>query len=222
MNLTNFLFIFCSLEEQCQFKFPSIAHIQQKDTNASIWNLPIVKLPVRYENAVPSTSYSSEMLQSITVGMFTNCSNISNELPVIKPSAPEPIKYFRKLLQVMKLESPDFPIYRSFRRLRLRTNSIKDKHSEDVKKDTKQKKRVSGRKTRNRRSITNSEETTENGNINSHVMWTEKYKPQTVEDIVSNIYSVDQLKKWLESWKQCNDEMLRKDKGGGRKRKGEW
>jgi replication factor C subunit 1 len=57
-------------------------------------------------------------------------------------------------------------------------------------------------------------------NRNSQVMWTEKYKPTSVDDLVGNRHSIDQLKHWLESWKHCSDEVQHRVKESGRKRKG--
>jgi hypothetical protein len=54
----------------------------------------------------------------------------------------------------------------------------------------------------------------------SQVMWTEKYKPTCVDDLVGNRHSIDQLKHWLESWKHYSDVVQHKDKESGRNRKG--
>ncbi|XP_077297753.1 enhanced level of genomic instability 1 [Arctopsyche grandis] len=43
-------------------------------------------------------------------------------------------------------------------------------------------------------------------------LWTEKYKPLRSEDIVGNFRSVEVLKKWLSSWKECRQEMSQKSK----------
>jgi hypothetical protein len=57
-------------------------------------------------------------------------------------------------------------------------------------------------------------------NWKSQVMWTEKYKPTSVDDLIGNRHSIDQLKHWLESWKHYSDEVQCKDKENGRNRKG--
>ncbi|KAJ9584257.1 hypothetical protein L9F63_021399, partial [Diploptera punctata] len=204
-----------SMEEKLQFTFPSIAHVQQKEENSSMWKLPIAKIPAQNENTVCPIQLSMDQLQSISLGTFTSCSNtVAESANKIIPFVPEPIKYFRKLLHSLKLESPNFPVYRNFRRLRLK-NVKKQECSDDVKK----KKRSSSRRSRNTRSNPGVEEEKLESCNNNDVMWTEKYKPQATEDIISNLYNIEQLKKWLESWKSYNDEMLMKDNAGSRKRK---
>jgi hypothetical protein len=133
---------------------------------------------------------------------------------------PKPITCFRKVLHLLKLESPDFPIYRDFRRLRSKCIQYVEKPTENVSEKDINVKRRSGRKRRVTRSDVQIEEQQESCNLNSHVMWTEKYKPATVDDIVGNGHSIGQLKNWLESWKHYNDEIQYRDKGSGHKRKG--
>lgn len=43
-------------------------------------------------------------------------------------------------------------------------------------------------------------------------LWTEKYKPLRSDDIIGNFRSVEVLKKWLSSWKDCRQEMSQKSK----------
>jgi hypothetical protein len=85
--------------------------------------------------------------------------------------------------------------------------------------NVKQRKR-SARKSRGSRSNTQIAEELENCNLNSCVMWTEKYKPTSAGDLVGNGHSIDRLKTWLESWKSYSDEVQRRDKKGGCNRKG--
>jgi hypothetical protein len=83
------------------------------------------------------------------------------------------------------------------------------------------KQKTKGRKGRVTRSNVHTEgQKEEVCNWNSQVMWTEKYKPTSVDDIIGNRHRIYQLKHWLESWKHYSDEVQCRDKENGRNRKG--
>ncbi|XP_069701498.1 enhanced level of genomic instability 1 isoform X2 [Periplaneta americana] len=212
-----------SMEEQYQFRFPNVTHVQQRDDDYGIWNLPSVELPSISLQREHSSLLTSEQMEAIKLGTFSNCNHAIKSLDEnAKPSVPTPITSFRKLLQLLKSESPSFPIYRNFRRLRLKYNmQDTDKPAENVEQNASKEKKRRGRKSRATKIMEsrNDEQTKESSKINAHVMWPEKYKPSSVEDIIGNGHSIEQLKKWLESWKRYSDEIKRGDKKGGRRRK---
>jgi hypothetical protein len=120
----------------------------------------------------------------------------------------------------MKSESPDFPIYRVFRRLHSKYLQDVEKSTEKaLGKDVKQRRRFgNGRTTRS--NAQTAEEKKEIGNRKSQVMWTEKYKPTCVDDLIGNGHSIDRLKRWLESWKHYSDEAQNRERGRNRRGKG--
>jgi hypothetical protein len=210
------------MEEQYHFIFPTVAHVQQKEDQPGIWNLPLVELPFR---AIPtlSTTLTLKQMEAIKLGTFSNCCRVDTACTFTKPSTPTPITCFRKLLHILKLESPDFPIYQNFRRLRLKYVQGVEKSTEKVSGKGMKQKRKSDRKTRVTSSDVRIEEKKEEEgscNLNSYVMWTEKYKPTIVDDIVGNGHSIQQLRNWLDSWKHYSDEVQHRDKQSSRKRKG--
>jgi hypothetical protein len=208
------------MEEQNHFMFPTVAHVQQKDDQPCVWNLPSAEPPLR-TTQIESLTLTLNQIEAVKLGTFSNCHRTNTVCTFIKPSTPKPIKCFRKLLHLLKLESPDFPIYRDFRRLRSKYLQDVEKPTENVSgKDIKQKRRHDGKRRATRSYVQIEEQKKETCNLNSHVMWTEKYKPTTVDDIIGNGHSIGQLKKWLESWKHYSDEIQCRDKGSGRKRSG--
>lgn len=208
-----------SMEEQCHFIFPSVSHIQQREDQLYIWSLPLVELPLQ-TTLTESTAITFKQTESLELGTFNNYHRTDAVCTCTKPSPPTRITCYRKLLRMLKNESPDFPVYRHFRRLH-------SKYIQDVEKiagnvsgqNVKQRKR-STRKGRGSRPNTKIAKKLENCNLNSCVMWTEKYKPTAAGDLVGNGHNVDRLKTWLESWKCYSDEMQHRDKKGGCKRKG--
>jgi hypothetical protein len=207
------------MEEQYHFIFPSVSHVQQRVGELYVWNLPLVELPVvTTHTESPAVKFKQAGL--VELGTFSSCRRTDSVCTYTKPSPPTPITCYRKLLRMLKLESPDFPVYRHFRRLY-------SKYIQDVEKITggvsgkhiKQKKR-SARKSRGSRSSTRITKKLEECNLNSCVMWTEKYKPTSADDLVGNGHSIHQLKTWLENWKCYSDEVQHSDKKGGSKRKG--
>lgn len=208
-----------SMEEQCHFIFPSVSHIQQCEDQLYVWSLPLVELPLQ-TTLTESTAITFKQTESLELGTFNNYHRSDAVCTCTKPSPPTRITCFRKLLRMLKNESPDFPVYRHFRRLY-------SKYIQDVEKiagnvsgqNVKQRKR-SARKSRGSRSNTQIAQKLENCNLNSCVMWTEKYKPTAAGDLVGNGHNIDRLKTWLESWKCYSDEVQHRDKIGGCKRQG--
>lgn len=207
------------MEEQYHLAFPTVAHVQQQEDQLCIWNLPLVELPLR-TTQTESLAFTLKQIEVVKLGTFSNCHSTDAVCTFIKPSTPKPITCFRKLLHLLKLESPDFPVYRDFRRLRSKCIQDVEKPTENISGKYIKEKRRSGRKSRVTRSSDVQVEEKKNCSLNSHVMWTEKYKPTSVDDIVGNGHSIGQLKNWLECWKHYSDEVQHKDKRRAHKRKG--
>lgn len=210
---------FHSMEEQCHFIFPSVSHIQQREDQLYVWSLPLVELPL-LTTQTESTAITFKQTESLELGTFNHYHRTDAVCPCTKPSPPTRITCYRKLLRMMKFESPDFPVYRHFRRLYSKYMQDVEKFAGNVSgQNVKQRKR-SARKSRGSRSNTPIAEKLENCNLNSCVMWTEKYKPTSAGDLVGNGHSIDRLKTWLESWKSYSDEMQHRDKKRGCKKLG--
>ncbi|KDR19484.1 ATPase family AAA domain-containing protein 5 [Zootermopsis nevadensis] len=206
------------MEEQYHFTFPTVAHVQQQGDQLGIWNLPLAELPLR-TTQTESFALTLKQMEVVKLGTFSNCHNTDKMCTFIKPSVPKPITCFRKLLHLLKLESPDFPIYRDFRRLHLGCIQDFNKPAENVSGKAVKEKGGRSRKSKVTRSkVKIEEERKENCDLNSHVMWTEKYKPTTADDIVGNGHSIGKLKNWLENWKHYSD-VQHGDKGNDCKRK---
>jgi len=208
-----------SMEEQCHFIFPSVSHIQQREDQLYVWSLPLVELPLQ-TTLTKSTAITFEQTESLELGTFNNYHRTDAVCTCTKLSPPTRITCYRKLLRMLKNESPDFPVYRHFRRLYSKYIKDVEKIAGNVSgQNVKQRKR-STRKSRGSRPNTQIAEKLENCNLNSCVMWTEKYKPTAAGDLVGNGHNIDRLKTWLESWKCYSDEVQRRDRKGGCKRKG--
>jgi replication factor C subunit 1 len=82
------------------------------------------------------------------------------------------------------------------------------------------KQRRSGNSRVTRSNARSREEESEVCNWKSQAMWTEKYKPTCVDDLIGNRHSIDRLKRWLESWKHYSDEVQHGHKESGRNGRG--
>lgn len=184
-----------------------------------VWNLPLVELPLNTTETEPP-ALTLKQIEAVELGTFSNCCSTDPACSFTKPSTPTPITCFQKLLRILKSESPDFPIYRTFRRLHSKYLQGVEKSTEEVLgKDIKQQKRRGGKSRVTRSNAHIERQKKEICNWKSEVMWTEKYKPTSVDDLIGNRHSIDQLKHWLESWKHYSDEIQHRDESG-RNRKG--
>jgi hypothetical protein len=158
-------------------------------------------------------------MEAVELGTFSNCCSTDGASTFTKPSAPTPITCFRKLLRILKSELPEFPIYRDFRRLHSKYLQVAEKSTGKViGKDFKQRKSGNSRVTRS--NARTGEQRNEICKWKSQAMWTERYKPTCVDDLVGNRRSIDRLKCWLESWKRYSDEVQHGQKESGRNRSG--
>ena len=208
-----------SMEEQCHFTFPSVSHVQQREDQLYVWSLPLVELPFQ---ATPTecTAVTLKQTESLELDSFNNYHKTDVVCACTKPSPPTRITCYRKLLRMLKFESPDFPVYRHFRRLYSKYMQDVEKFAGNVSGQCVKQRKRRTRKSRGSWSNTQIAEKLENCNLHSCVMWTEKYKPTTAGDLVGNGHSIDRLKTWLENWKCYSDDVQHRDKKGGCKRKG--
>lgn len=208
-----------SMEEQSHFIFPSVSHIQQREDQLYVWSLPLVGLPLR-TTLTESAAITFKQTESLELGTLNNYHRTDAVCTCKKPSPPTRITCHRKLLRMVKNESPDFPVYRRFRRLYSKYIQDVEKIAGNVSEQNVKQRKRGARKSGGSRSNTQIAEKLENCNLSSCVMWTEKYKPTAAGDLVGNGHNIDRLKTWLESWKCYSDEVQHRDKKGGCKRRG--
>ncbi|KAJ8922997.1 hypothetical protein NQ315_001545, partial [Exocentrus adspersus] len=146
------------VEEMEYSVFPSVSHVQQKCPNP-FWNLPSPQL------ALEITSPLKQKPAPCT--NLTN-SRLGNSLSICREV--EKVDKLKTLLNKIKSDNPNYPVYKSFR-------SIYEKSG-----------RAKGRKRASKAPDEINPETNQS-------MWTDKYKPGCSEDIIGNAESVRSLKK---------------------------
>ncbi|GLV34778.1 enhanced level of genomic instability 1 [Carabus blaptoides fortunei] len=200
--------------------FPKISHVQQRqidEPSSILWDLPNTSLCL-YENY--DDSCAEPYYSQIHIGSFSNCTNVNTTLTNKQLHAP-PVKIenIKQLIQELKDECPDYPVYKIFRLLREKCDTrvkISEVTSEivsriDVKpKDAVPKKRPRGRPKKKQivsddssaiRTATSEIRSSQKLNTcTSPCMWSEQYKPQSRDDIMGNVTVINELKLWLESW----------------------
>lgn len=205
------LFFFCfSLEDFELSLFPSISHIQQReDKEMDYWDLPNTSLIIP---EIPQEDFKID-LEQMRIGTFTDCKNIIN-IPQKRKNLHVPpgiLPDIKKLLLDLKTERNNFPVFKVFRLLSQKcgerfTLPIEEKTIEkEIKEPVKKKRGRPKKKTQNDsivvenvvEVVTPSQKEIPSTDIS---IWTDKYKPQTSEDIFGNNSSVDELKKWMNSW----------------------
>lgn len=191
------IFAFFSVENKPFDVFPCISHVQQQCDNP-IWNLPAQNFSFR-ENS----HYSCKN---------NRCSNLINTKYIQKPFTLEnlkvttDIKDIRPVLNEIKSQNPDYPVYKSFRLLNQKSGKklLQDKQEDAIK--TKKRR---GRPKKNPLSnVKTIEVQNEETDPVDYGMWTEKYKPKSSEDIIGNAKAIKTLKMWLESWKTFSQEII--------------
>lgn len=125
-------------------------------------------------------------------GSLTEVVNVQNQ-QILSP--PEKIKNLKAILLEIKRSNPDFPVFRSFRLLEQKNNKLR---SEEIVNQKSQIKMVKGHKGKRRKADKIFENQLDNQA--DSMMWTEKYKATTHEDIIGNHRSTLALKKWLQHW----------------------
>lgn len=196
--------------------FPKISHIQQKDLDEAFWKLSDVSLHL-VDHFVTEAVFEN----SLKLGTFSACETLNVSLkvfPLHKP--PNPFEILKQIIKQLKLQYPNYPVYKTFRLLyeKLPKNNenlcvdIRDAKPTVVEADN-VKPRKRGRP--KKRDILNQkkeifipkrEMLNKTENNSEMQMWTEKYKPQSQDEIIGNFKAVKELKAWLESWVYYSDD----------------
>lgn len=172
--------------------FPSISHIQQipgeSEPEYFIWKLPTFKykpdssLLSSIEDQQKTDSqhlFKDFISKNDTEKNSKNWSKMFNDLATLN---------YKEGLKKLKEDFPDFPVYRTFRKLWGKYIIVP---------------KLSGNEVENGK--LNEPETSIDCPSKNGSLWTEKYKPAASCDILGNFRSVNSLKKWLESWKEYNE-----------------
>lgn len=179
-------------QEERSLVFPIISHIQQKNIESFAWNLPNVD-SFKYVD----THTLNICIDKWQLGNFINLSSL-NIARTCKAVRPPLLRTFKKVLEEMKTDFPNFPIYRAFKRLYERNCEFKKKVTNtDLTVVNREKRKLRYNKLNN----FESEQSHSCTNCESNLIWTEKYKPLSCEEVLGNNTSKRRLKKWLESWK---------------------
>lgn len=184
--------------------FPVISHVQQSD-DSELWKLPVVSFSVQN---VPVFSPKSN-LGLLKIGSVTSCSVIPPNLPsAIECIPPGILPNLKYLVQQLKQQLPNYPVYKVFKSLRnkcgIRYNKpipIQDDANEPILKSSKKKKR--GRPKKKKEEIIDViilDDSFVTDTLVDMSIWTEKYKPQCASDVLGNINVVRELETWLQSW----------------------
>lgn len=174
--------------------FPSISHIQQipgeSDPEYSIWNLPMSKydadssllITTEEQQQFDSQHLLKDFISTSDNKKYSkNWSDMFNDLAKLN---------YKEGLKKLKEDFPDFPVYRTFRKLWGKYNIVP---------------KLSGNDVENGKSNENEPDASIDCPSRNGSLWTEKYKPAASCDILGNFRSVNSLKKWLESWKEYNE-----------------
>lgn len=111
----------------------------------------------------------------------------------------------KNVINQMKLNNPDYPVFKSFRLIFEKSGK---QISEGPKEETPVKKKR-GRPKKNRVTKTANCNPDENDQV-KYTMWTEKYKPQSCDDIIGNAEAIKKLMAWLNLWKSFSQEVVSK------------
>ncbi|XP_023020716.2 enhanced level of genomic instability 1 isoform X1 [Leptinotarsa decemlineata] len=185
-----------SIEEQNSNIFPTISHVQQK-CDSRFWNLPDPGLEI-YASEPLKIDQSNILCKEITRSHLPQKINIKMEM--------EKIDKLKLLLNKIKTDNPNYPVYKSFRSIYEKsgknlTDKIAKKTSPKKTKKIKKKKLNSSGKFDDASIIPSDSDST------IHSMWTEKYKPKCSDDIIGNSEAVKNLKKWLVIWMKYSEDI---------------
>lgn len=135
------------------------------------------------------------------------CNNLTNKNKgdkqlILKHS--EVIIDIRSILNEIKANKPDYPVFKSFRLINEKSgrNLLQEKpeNMHVKKKRGRPKKNLQSKPPENQDTVSPAD----------YAMWTEKYKPKSADDIIGNAEALKKLKAWLETWKNLSQEIISK------------
>lgn len=201
--------------------FPKESHIQQKDQNDWTWNLPDVKIPLKADCG----KEDPQMLGVFSLSDMTGCCNIKEKValimavsckgPEMRPVFGLPMDVVKPVLRLIKQQFPDYKVVSTFKALR--TKCREEEFSKAAALSASMEVQRPKRKSSNRKSM-NSKEPASITSYRAHI-WTEKYKPTSLNEIVGNCESVLQLKRWLEAWRRASEDSVKLSRGDTKHKK---
>ncbi|GJQ73379.1 hypothetical protein Trydic_g13745 [Trypoxylus dichotomus] len=192
-----------NIEKQHSFEdiepnyFPEVSHIQQKriiENGIDYWNLPNVKLNIVDFNIPLPVMHQ---LKNGTLNNFNDVKKMQNTL-----HTPEKIQNLKPILLEIKRNNSSYPVCRSFRLLKQKAGKLQTEVIESEKVHTK---RSRARKPKKQKCEGTMEHQNNENNCSTPIMWTEKYKANTGEDLIGNHSSTLELRKWLQSWADISE-----------------
>lgn len=166
----------------------------------TFWNLPKVELKLK-----PDDDFILEFKDK----SFRYVNNIQiNKTQHLNKYQMKRVSMFGKILQEIKSNFPEYPVYKIFKILRQKCgldNAPKNEIS-----NTKNETTLSKKSKRNRKKKFEDKSTEvidKQVNLLDQMIWTEKYKPFNFEEILGNYSKVSELKKWLMLWKEYSDDV---------------
>ncbi|CAG9773634.1 unnamed protein product [Ceutorhynchus assimilis] len=179
-----------SNEEREYDVFPTISHVQQK-CDSQMWNMPEADLNLK-KPISPNIDTENLKCENLIARKLPYEINITTKV--------EKVKNIKGILQQIKTENPDYPVFKVFRH-------IYEKSGKQFLNEIPNNKKSPKKQTKKRKSKCLDEVQADINNIKDHEMWTEKYKPRSSEEILGNLHSVTELKKWLEIWMNYRQEI---------------
>ncbi|XP_066137762.1 enhanced level of genomic instability 1 [Euwallacea fornicatus] len=186
------------IEEKDFDNFPIISHVQQKCDNP-YWNLPEPTL--NYKKTLPlQVNTNHQNYENLVIRNIPYEINLTTEV--------KKVKHLKSFLYKIKTQNPNYPVYKVFKQVYEKSGKSLV-HNTSSKKNLKRHSRKLGRKSEVK-------ENDEGASVVSkdHEMWPEKYKPKSTQEIIGNYHGVQELKKWLEMWKNYSQEINAKSRKG--------
>ncbi|XP_050499562.1 ATPase family AAA domain-containing protein 5 [Diabrotica virgifera virgifera] len=184
-----------SIIEQ-QNTFPITQHIQQR-CDSAFWALPHSELQL-VEVSPLAVDYNIRCEQ-LTKSNIIRSINIDTEM--------KKVDKLKVLLNKIKAENPNYPVYKSFRQIHEKSGRKLDITEDDTKTHERKRKRNKKKKEKEvNQTVEVLDQKTDTESV-EYSMWTEKYKPKCSNDIIGNALAVKSLKIWLEDWKQFSQEI---------------
>lgn len=187
--------------------FPNPSHTSQSDSAqenlcsaANPWKLPDVLLklkePVRLD--LPSVANRDLNLFDLDVVCKSKSGSVQDKTTSALIRIPDDV--LPTLLSEVKLHNPSFPTDKIFHQLKSKRNLEKTKLT--VKSAEPMLSELKTRKSRGRKSF--EEKTEDNFELKAceGILWTEKYAPSKIDEVIGNWDTCKKLRDWLNEWKK--------------------
>ncbi|XP_066261777.1 enhanced level of genomic instability 1 [Euwallacea similis] len=187
------------IEEKDFDTFPLISHVQQKCDNP-YWSLPEPTLNYK-EISTLQISTKHQNYENLVIRNIPYEINLTTEM--------KKVKHLKSFLYKIKTQNPNYPVYKVFKHVYEKSGKSLVHNNTNSKKNLKRHLKKLERKSEVKENDGGASVVSKN-----HEMWPEKYKPKSTQEIIGNYHSVQELKKWLEMWKNYSQEINAKSRKG--------